>query len=99
MVKTPKTPAGHSRKEWPGDLGQPIVVPFRGMPGDTNLPTSDDPRGWSQDGLLERFEKLIRLADHYGIERKGDPGWGLLLAYQIASDLHPGFVLVYDHWH
>jgi len=45
------------------------------------------------------IEKLERLADHYGIERSGEAGWGFLLAYRIACDLHPGFKLVYRHWH
>lgn len=89
MLKKPKKATGRARKEWPGDIGQPIVVPFRGMPDGNNFPL---------DGLQERFQKLIRLADHYGINRGGDPGWGLLLAYQIASDLHPGFELVYNDW-
>jgi hypothetical protein len=145
MVTKPKIP---TTKEWPGDLGQPIVVQFRGMPGSTTWwwDAPDNPQGKNEpkddflaeveklnqklnqlgvapvtylyvaerveklnqlglapvaglDGLAERVEKLSRLADHYGIDRSGDPGWGLLLAYQLACDLHhPGFELVYDHW-
>ena len=112
MVTKPKIPTTPTPKEWPGDLGQPIVVPFRGMPGSTiwwwNAP--DNPQAENNpkhgvtpaaylDGLAERVGKLNQLADHYGIDRNGDPGWGFLLAYKIACDLnHPGFELVYDHW-
>jgi hypothetical protein len=88
MVKKTKPLCGRRQKTWPGDLGQPIVVPFP----DLNKPL------YPWEGTAKCLDKLCRLADHYGIERKGDPGWGFLLAMEIARDLHPGFEFVYDDW-
>jgi len=88
----PKTHVGPPSKEWPGDLGKPIVIPFR-------LPNNADDQQRTTihlDGLPETLHKLMQLADYYKIKRDGDAGWGLLLAFQIARDLHPGFQLVYD---
>ena len=75
-------------RKLPNDLDQPIVIPFVGIRDQSSI----------GEGLLKRFEKLFRLADHYGIEQKGDPGWGFALALKIASDLHPGFEFVHDDW-
>jgi hypothetical protein len=92
VMRKPKAHIEPASKEWPGDLGKPIVIPFRmtSNPEDQHRPTIH------LDGLTETLHKLMRLADHYGIKREGDAGWGLLLAVQIARDLHPGFQLVYD---
>jgi hypothetical protein len=114
MARRKKSNIATADKEWPGDLGQPIVVPFRGMPGYRSWvsmlegkPEDIDPSSpeyvshfaiIARDGLAERIEKLFRLADHYKIERKGDPGWGFMLAFALACDLHPGFQPVYDDW-
>ncbi len=83
--------AASKEKVWPGDLGQPIVIPFR-MSG---LGEQEAPK-LRLDGLPEMLTKLTRLADYYGINKEGSAGWGLLLAFRIAMDLHPGFQFVYD---
>jgi hypothetical protein len=78
-------------KDWPDDLGKPIVIPFRAPER-----SDDDKVIIHLDGLPESLDKLMRLAHHYGIKREGTPGWGLLLAFAIARDVHPGFRVVYD---
>jgi hypothetical protein len=114
MAKKSKSTTSRAGKEWPGDLGLPIVVQYRGMPGQSDRPvwwrgsvdsqtpappsTSPEYEAIAWEVSTKGFRKLLRLADHYGIERKGDPGWGLALAYAIARDLHPGFQMVYDDW-
>jgi hypothetical protein len=93
------------------EFNEPIVVPFRGMfksPDGTpsppsllgrafGLPPSDEPtvNDLVFDGLLRRFAKLLRLAQHHNIDDLSGPG-GLHLALRIAMDYHPGFKLVYD---
>ena len=114
MAKKSKTTTGGAGKKWPGDLGQPIVVQYRGMPDKSDRPvwwpgsvdsqtpatpsTSPEYEAIAAEVSTKTLRKLLRLADHYGIEQKGDPGWGLALACAIARDLHPGFQLVYDDW-
>jgi hypothetical protein len=39
----------------------------------------------------EQMQKLRALADEFGVERDGQPGWGFLLAYQLALKHVPGF--------
>jgi hypothetical protein len=41
--------------------------------------------------FLEQMQKLLALADEFGVERDGQPGWGFLLAYQLALKHVPGF--------
>lgn len=92
----------------PDEFNDPIVVPFRGMPKNPdgtsnqtsllfpdppdNEPTVDD---LLRDGASRQIEKLLRLAEHYGIDQSL-PNWGLHLALRIAVDHHAGFRLVYD---
>jgi hypothetical protein len=92
----------------PDEFNEPIIVPFRGMPknpdGTSNQtsrllpdPPGDDPsdEDLCRDGASRQIEKLLRLAEHYGIDQSL-ANWGLHLALRIAVDHHPGFRLVYD---
>lgn len=85
------------------DFEQPIVVPFRGMPGRTEptLLGPDQPiQAPSVEDLVReasaaRMAKLLSLADRLGFDLKR-PEAGLFLALRIATDYHPGFRVVYD---
>jgi hypothetical protein len=91
MSKSKKRRA-EKQKEWPGDLGKPIVIPFP----ETKLVDGVEKMEFRLDGLVERLRKLGELADYYGVKREGDAGWAFLLAFQLACDLHPGFQFVFD---
>lgn len=103
-----KKPKDKAITATPDEFSEPIVVPFRGMfknPDGTPDPLpllgpdhpSDKPtvEELLRDGASRQIEKLLRLADHYGIDQSV-PDWGLYLALRVAIDHHPGFRLVYD---
>jgi hypothetical protein len=92
------------------ELTNPIIVPFRGMLKEhRGEPTSTTMLGdpiWTQvtaenlirEGAIKQMEKLLRLADLYGIDRSGPAGWGFYLALRIATGHLSGFRVVYDDW-
>lgn len=103
-----KKPKAKAASAMPDEFNEPITVPFRGMFKDStkeSIPPPKDSIGNEltmedliHDSGSRRIEKLLRLADHYGIDRSGPAGWGLHLALLIAMEHHPGFEVVYDDW-
>ena len=53
---------------------------------------------WTLDlgPFVDQMNKLLALADEFGVKREGPAGWGFLLAYQLALKYVPGFRLPFN---